>query len=189
MIVFGWNPTQKFQSALFVEDDIEMSPLYYWFLDFCLRKTLKIDKLAGCSFYSPKVNELSFESKHEWDPKRINLGIQVRNQLKPFLLFQLPSSWGALYKSDHWSEFQRFFLYRSLNPKLSLIKNVRSNFWEKSWKRFIFTYLQVYDRIQLFEKEIFALSLYWYMELFDELLSAWCPYKSRIQRYRYTQET
>ena len=138
MIVFGWNPIQKTQSTLFVEDDIEMSPLYYWFLDFCLRRTSNLDNIIGCSFYSPKVNELSFDSKYEWDPKKIKLGVYVKSQLKPFLLFQLPSSWGVLYKADHWSEFQRYFLLRSLNPKLSLIRNVRSNNWEKSWKRFIF---------------------------------------------------
>lgn len=137
MIVFSWNPTKKIQSGLFIEDDIELSPLYHWFLDFCLKKTFGIEKIVGCSFYSPIVDELSFESKYEWDPKKVNLNAFLSNQLNPFLLFQLPSSWGALYKADHWSEFQKYFLVRSINPKALVIKDIRSNNWEKSWKRYM----------------------------------------------------
>jgi hypothetical protein len=150
MIVFGWNPTKKSQSALFIEDDIEMSPLYHWFLEFCLRNTLNTEGIIGCSFYSPIVNELSYESKYEWDPKKFNLNTFLRNQLRPFLLFQLPSSWGALYKADHWSEFQKYFLIRSLNPKSLVIGNVRSNDWEKSWKKFMIEFNFLKNRFLMY---------------------------------------
>lgn len=122
-----------------VEDDVELSKYHWKYVHLCLNSVKGKWSIAliGCSLYKPIVNELSYESKNEWNPIRFNANIFVRDQRYPYLTFQLPSSWGSVYSGLPWAKLQTYFRLRQLSKHLhSVVPNSRSNDWDKSWKKY-----------------------------------------------------
>lgn len=123
---------------MFAEDDIKFSPFYYFFIKECLRsfKCRWDSNIVGCSFYTPRVNELSKESVNEWNPIKFSIGRFVKDDKTPFVLFQLPSSWGSIYSGVMWSKLQTYYQLRQIIKSNNyFLPNSRSNDWERSWKR------------------------------------------------------
>lgn len=54
----------------------------------------------------------------------------------PFFFFQLPCSWGALYKASAWKIFLEYYALRKMTSVNPDIPGSKSNLWLKSWKRY-----------------------------------------------------
>ena len=80
-----------------LEDDIEVSPLYYWWLLFAAARwgpfgdaelALRTRRMVGVSLYTPRLNEIAYPQA-KWLPEAHTTGAAF--------LLQVPCSWGALF--------------------------------------------------------------------------------------------
>ena len=144
-----------------LEDDVELSPLWYWWL---LRAAAAYGPLhalpksaaplAGISLYTPRLNEIAYPQK-SWRPDGFE-------REKAFLL-QVPCSWGSLFLAPVWRDFLAFYATRAAPPFYDpsaearqrgagaareplgdgalLLPASRSNTWARSWKRFMVDFM------------------------------------------------
>jgi len=140
-IVESWDPPEDeaCEFAILLEDDIEVSPHFYYYAKSLLVNSKYADDadLVGLSFYTPKWNEIKYP----------NVGFKVPTS-DPLFLMQLPCSWGAVYFPWHWREFRKYFAERRNFEKgvggidvPPLPEGARSNSWERSWKRYYIEYM------------------------------------------------
>ncbi|KAI9143997.1 hypothetical protein BKA69DRAFT_1122655 [Paraphysoderma sedebokerense] len=127
----SWYPSSNHHYAVFLEDDIEVSPLYYIWVKYTILKYRYgyqrdfSDRLFGVSLYSPRVIEIvSPRQKFQTDNIFANLSLPLNNSSRqssvqlplrtPYFL-QLPCSWGAVYFPEHWREFHVYITRRLLD--------------------------------------------------------------------------
>ncbi|KAL3931749.1 MAG: hypothetical protein SGPRY_000993 [Prymnesium sp.] len=150
------------EHVLPLEDDIEVSPLYYWWLLRAAREygdlndpqLIKARRLVGISLYTPRLNEISYPQT-KWLPSQATSS--------PVFLLQVPCSWGALFVGSAWAEFINFYQIRTKAPFFNFsqeweqrgigkdreplgdprlfIPYARSNVWPRSWKRFMIDFM------------------------------------------------
>ncbi|KAI9356986.1 hypothetical protein DFJ73DRAFT_821711, partial [Zopfochytrium polystomum] len=107
MMAQAWNPASDTDVALFLEDDVEVSPLFFKYAYWCARTFLLptplLPGIIGCSLYTPRVDEINEcpdpSSPPLWRPSTV-VGPSRR-----LFLFQLPCSWGGLYAGGPWRRF------------------------------------------------------------------------------------
>lgn len=123
-IMDSWDAAYDNEYAIFLEDDVEVSPFFFsWLL---MNLGYYRPDLLGISLYTPRLNEIHIPAE-PWTPDNI----VTDNQF----LLQLPCSWGALYFPQEWRKFRRYFNLRKDFPPSELVKNSGSNRWERSWKK------------------------------------------------------
>ena len=132
-VIESWYPSYANEYALFCEDDIELSPLWFEFVKrsiIAYREGAAADKdtrMVGISLYTNKVVETVWphvtNSPHEL--------YGSKETYTPFL-YQLPSSWGAVYFPEHWAVFRDYASVRSSVDDLYL-EDSYTNGWVKSW--------------------------------------------------------
>jgi hypothetical protein len=114
-----------------LEDDVALSPLYFWWLRRAVAAygpTLDAAEgvsggawlgrsgsersapLVGISLYSPRLDEIAYPSRH-WRPRWRSMAGEA-----PAMLMQLPCSWGALFVRAHWRRFVKFYAVRAAPP-------------------------------------------------------------------------
>lgn len=111
-----------------LEDDVELSPLWYWWLRRAHDAYGPFDatdgvsdawgrdehphakRLLGVSLYSPRLDEIAYPSRH-WRPRWPSAAGN-----SPAFLFSLPCSWGALFFRGPWRRFLRFYAVRGAPP-------------------------------------------------------------------------
>ena len=111
-----------------LEDDVELSPLWYWWLRRAHNAYGPFDaasgvgptwgrdvaegarQLVGVSLYTPRLDEIAYPSRH-WRPRWPSMAGSA-----PAFLFELPCSWGALFFRDYWRRFLRFYAQRGSPP-------------------------------------------------------------------------
>ncbi|KAI9318525.1 hypothetical protein BX666DRAFT_2025975 [Dichotomocladium elegans] len=166
-IVESWYPTSDDNYAVLLEDDIEVSPLFYIWAKYSIlryRYTAKhVDKEAqhmyGISLYSPRHLELNPEGRRPFDP---NQAIGPSYDPRVPYLSQVPCSWGAVYFPEHWREFHSYLTNRLEDLEQDKLLNItvpgsRSERWKKSWKKYFIelvylrSYVMLYPNFQLFE--------------------------------------
>ena len=119
-----------------IEDDIEVSPLFHWWLRMAAKAYGPFDsargsrmssKLVGVSLYSPRLDEIHYPMT-SWRPRDGKLRLvrwQGASPSSPYdgvvgdapaFLFGLPCSWGALFFRSHWRRFIRFYATRASQP-------------------------------------------------------------------------
>lgn len=89
--------------------------------------------LMGVSLYTPRIDEIG-PAPNAWSPPPWN-PMTVVGRHAPTFFFQLPCSWGAVYKASYWQEFLGYFSLRQGHPRFPETPNSRSNEWFDSWKR------------------------------------------------------
>jgi hypothetical protein len=158
-IVESWYPANDDTYGVLLEDDVEVSPLFYSWLKFtilyyrygaeAMRK--QSERLYGISLYQPKNIELRPEGRRKFDAHKLLEDIGIPSTL-PYLS-QIPCSWGAAYFPEHWKEFHQFLTIRMSEAALDLsdpiVPNIRSNRWPNSWKRYLIelVYLKGYSML------------------------------------------
>ncbi|KAI5124197.1 hypothetical protein M0805_005048 [Coniferiporia weirii] len=154
-VVESWYPHSNDSYGIILEDDVEVSPLFYaWAKMGLLRYRYglsenRVTSLFGISLYQQKQNELRPEGRRPFDAQMLfdSYGLLHRNT--PYLS-QVPCSWGAVYFPEHWREFHSYLTVRFSEVWLPMhepvVPHVRSNRWAKSWKRFFIeiTFLRGY---------------------------------------------
>lgn len=144
-IVESWYPPDNDTYGVFLEDDVEVSPLFYAWLKFSLlqyRYTVAgralSQRLFGVSLYQPKSVELRPEGRRPFDAH--NLFAQLSLPHNSPYLSQVPCSWGAAYFPEAWREFHQYLSLRlsehSIDISDTIVPDVRSNRWPKSWKKY-----------------------------------------------------
>ncbi|KIL69489.1 hypothetical protein M378DRAFT_99099 [Amanita muscaria Koide BX008] len=143
-VVESWYPHANHTYALILEDDVEVSPLFYaWIKMAILRYRYGDEKnlspqLFGISLYQQKNLELPIEGRRSFDAR----ALFHQHNLEPSTpyLSPVPCSWGAVYFPNHWREFHDYITIRLsevvLNVDQDIVPNVRSNHWTKSWKKY-----------------------------------------------------
>ncbi|KAG8819498.1 hypothetical protein FRC19_009739 [Serendipita sp. 401] len=144
-IVESWYPANNDAYGLILEDDVELSPLFFaWIKMNILRyrygtSSLSRELLYGISLYSPKNVELRPLGRQPWSAQVLFEEQGLLSKATPYLS-GTPCSWGAVYFPEHWREFHDYLISRQLEEIVPLdtiiVPDVRSNRWKKSWKRF-----------------------------------------------------
>lgn len=126
----AWRPLNNDEYAVFLEDDVELSPYFLLYIEKLVRAyfyNLKLEKrLFGISLYNQRFNEV------------IDNYISVSNNHQLYA-YQMPQSWGALYAPKMWRNFLKF-LQNELDP---FIPNSYTNRWpcKKSWKKYLLRFM------------------------------------------------
>ncbi|ORY99001.1 hypothetical protein BCR43DRAFT_436945 [Syncephalastrum racemosum] len=162
-IVESWYPSSDHNYAVLLEDDIEVSPLYYVWAKYSILKYRYSENatqlMYGISLYSPRHLELLPQGRRPFDPVQA-IGDEYHARI-PYLT-QVPCSWGAVYFPEHWREFHGYLTsrledlrqYQLLNIS---VPNSRSQRWKKSWKKYFIElvylrgYVMLYPNFQHFE--------------------------------------
>ncbi|KAK9059072.1 hypothetical protein SSX86_021691 [Deinandra increscens subsp. villosa] len=125
----AWWPASDDEFAFVVEDDIELSPLYYRFL-----KGLIVDYYYNASNYSPWIYGASLQrprfvpGKHG-NKININKGTQV-------FLYQLVGTWGQLLFPKPWKEFRLWYdTHKTKGVKPILDGMVTTGWYKKMGER------------------------------------------------------
>ena len=144
-IIQSWNPDkEEDEAAVFLEDDIEVSPYFFHYVMWCARfyemRGSGDRGLVGFSLYTPRVDETTLTSNPEdvipWRPSSILGASRI-------FLSQIPCSWGAIFLPNHWRRFQRYYSARREHraEAFPLSLQLKSDTWEKSWKKFLIEYM------------------------------------------------
>ena len=118
-VVESWFPSDDNEFGLILEDDIEVSPLYYLWIKATLqwyREAGSPERIVGVSLYTPKTTETAtFCPPQDRDCRRFDpqdlISRLVPRPNTPFLQ-QLPCSWGAVYFPRAWRQFARYMHFR-----------------------------------------------------------------------------
>ena len=136
--------TKQYDSIIMLEDDLCVSPYFYYYSENALNYYKNDNNIAGISLYNLRINE---SSQRPFEP--IHDGTDV-------YFLQLPSSSGQAWNRAHWEEFRVWYSHWDSRFEANdhLPANVMS--WPKtSWKKPFVNYMVakkkyfVYPRISL----------------------------------------
>jgi hypothetical protein len=161
-VVESWYPQSNDTYGLLLEDDVELSPLFYAWIKMSLlryryapllshfyqpvilvyirygEEMNKSPQLFGISLYQQKIIELRPEGRKPFNARKIFAEHCLPTTL-PYLS-QIPCSWGAVYFPQHWREFHAYLSWRlsefTIKINENVVPDVRSNKWTKSWKKY-----------------------------------------------------
>ncbi|TCD67963.1 hypothetical protein EIP91_011764 [Steccherinum ochraceum] len=172
-VIESWYPRSDDSYGLILEDDVEVSPLFYAWAKMAVlkyrygRTTDRSPQLFGISLYQQKNLELRPEgARHRFTPRTLFASLPHLHPSTPYLS-QIPCSWGAVYFPEHWREFHDYLSVRlsgDLIPQLGLeaivAPGVRSNKWTRSWKKYFIemAYLRGYVMLYPNFKDYVSLS-------------------------------
>ncbi|ORZ01618.1 hypothetical protein BCR43DRAFT_433908 [Syncephalastrum racemosum] len=165
-IIESWYPSSNDNYAVLLEDDVEVSPLFYAWAKYSILQYRYGDSsqnaralMFGVSLYSPRSVELNPEGRRPFHPDNV-----LRNYYPARIPYvsQIPCSWGAVYFPEHWREFHEYLTIRLLDLQQDRLLNVtvprsRSSRWKKSWKKYFIEmvylrgYVMLYPNFQEFE--------------------------------------
>ncbi|KAK3818741.1 MAG: hypothetical protein J3Q66DRAFT_177209 [Benniella sp.] len=161
-VVEAWYPEGDHEYAVLLEDDVEVSPLFYVWIKYNILKyryspeSSLYQRMFGVSMYSQKFVETHLAGRSPFNPEDIFIETPEYELRTPFLL-QLPCSWGAVYFPEHWREFHEYVADRLLDiewNKTSLqsvqIPNSRTNRWSNSWKKLFIEMIYMRGYVMLY---------------------------------------
>ncbi|KAI0352378.1 hypothetical protein OH77DRAFT_1498049 [Trametes cingulata] len=158
-VVESWYPKGNDSYGLILEDDVELSPLFYAYLKMSVlhyrygRPEDRSSHLFGISLYQQKNLELRPEGRHLFDAREVFKTAGLANPHTPYLS-QIPCSWGALYFPEHWREFHAYLVTRlsgNVWPmEQTVVPDVRSNRWTRSWKKYFIELVYLRGYVMLY---------------------------------------
>ncbi|KAJ3731790.1 glycosyltransferase 2 [Lentinula guzmanii] len=154
----SWYPDSQDAYAVILEDDVELSPLFYaWIKMTLLRYRYGLNRgkaphVFGISLYQPKNLELDLSGRRPFNASHVLLSTGI-HALTPYLS-PIPCSWGAVYFPEHWMEFHDFLALRFsedvFNLSQIIVPNVRSNQWTRSWKKYFIELVYLRGYVMLY---------------------------------------
>lgn len=138
-IMEGWYPANNDEWGIFLEDDIEVSPYFMQYLQAARPLCEDAGGCIGISLYSPKLNELV-------KPKAVITPELQQNGGSPLYMAQVPCSWGAAYRPQHWRKFRLWSVTQPREGKYGGdLELGRGSGWAASWKRYLLELILVMD--------------------------------------------
>ncbi|KAF8957453.1 hypothetical protein BDZ97DRAFT_1906800 [Flammula alnicola] len=158
-VVESWYPQDNDSYGLLLEDDVELSPLYYAWIKMTLLRyrygvaSDRTPNLFGISLYQQKHLELPMEGRQPFNPRSMFAEAGLSHPITPYLS-PVPCSWGAIYFPEHWREFHDYLAVRLAETTLTIenevVPDVRSNHWSKSWKKFFIELVYLRGYVMLY---------------------------------------
>ncbi|KAL7280748.1 hypothetical protein ACG7TL_005692 [Trametes sanguinea] len=158
-VVESWYPHGNDSYALILEDDVELSPLFYAYLKLSLLRYRygKLEdrsaQLFGISLYQQKNLELRPEGRHLFNARSLFEDAGLPQPTSPYLS-QIACSWGALYFPEHWREFHAYLIARLSETvwplRQTVVPDVRSNRWTRSWKKYFIELVYLRGYVMLY---------------------------------------
>ncbi|KAF7294465.1 Succinate dehydrogenase [ubiquinone] iron-sulfur subunit, mitochondrial [Mycena kentingensis (nom. inval.)] len=158
-VVESWYPHSNDDYGLLLEDDVELSPLFYaWVKMTILRYRYgqerdRTKSLFGISLYQLKNTELRLQGRQQFDPRKLFAENHFPHPSTPYLS-QVPCSWGAVYFPEHWREFHDYLAERLSQSRMrigeNVVADVRSNNWSRSWKKFFIELVHLRGYVMLY---------------------------------------
>ncbi|KAG5178959.1 hypothetical protein JKP88DRAFT_247763 [Tribonema minus] len=137
----SYYPTDKHHHCVLLEDDIEVSPLFYaWakYTTLTYQYGAPADfepDMYGISLYTPRLNEIS-PRPYVYDSNAV-IARRTGGQLHMPYLHQTPCSWGGVYFAEAWMEFRAYLAARLKEEHIVVhVPAARTNWWRVSWKRY-----------------------------------------------------
>lgn len=131
-VLSGWIPKNMDEFAVFLEDDIEVSPSFVRWLTETLQRyyyghpgPVDSNRLMSIALYAPIYSEAL---RGPFEPRTTDEAY----------LSQLPCSWGALFTPYMWRQFLNWFEdNKEFDPLVPDLGEVNSWPASRSWKRFL----------------------------------------------------
>jgi hypothetical protein len=151
MRAWAADPTRR-RAAWFLEDDLEVSPLVFrwlaWCLDYADAVVQQGDQggiLMGCAGHTPRVDELTptpgTSVPLSWTPEDV-LGAAPH---WPVFRMQVPCSWGTLWLPRPWATFRAYYAARASGAPPRVRPALKSDTWWDSWKRYLVEWMVAED--------------------------------------------
>lgn len=158
-IVESWYPASNDSYGVFLEDDVEVSPMFYSWLKFTILHYRyytpmreRSTRLFGVSLYQQRNIELRPEGRQPFDAHKLFASLSMPSTL-PYLS-QIPCSWGAAYFPEVWREFHAYLALRLSETALpisdSIVPEIRSNKWPRSWKKYFIELVYMRGYVMLY---------------------------------------
>ncbi|KAK1430453.1 hypothetical protein QVD17_13182 [Tagetes erecta] len=128
----AWWPRDDDEFAFVVEDDIELSPLYYRFL-----KGLIVGYYYNASNYSPWIYGASLQ-RPRFVPGKHGNKININKETKVFL-YQLVGTWGQLLFPKPWKEFRLWYDEHKTKGMKPILDGMVTTGWYKKMGERIWT--------------------------------------------------
>ncbi|TFY78940.1 hypothetical protein EWM64_g5070 [Hericium alpestre] len=166
-VVESWYTSTNDSYGLLLEDDVEVSPLFYAWVKLAILRYRyghedKSPQLYGISLYQQKNVELRPGGRKPFNARQLFATEGLRHSNTPYLS-QIPCSWGAVYFPEHWREFHSYLSLRLSEHALPLnqdiIPDVRSNKWTRSWKKYFIELVYLRGYVMLYPNYANFLSL------------------------------
>ncbi|KAJ8515731.1 hypothetical protein ONZ45_g6893 [Pleurotus djamor] len=158
-VVESWYPSSNHSYGLLLEDDVEVSPLFYAWVKMSLLRyrygseSGQSQSLFGISLYQPKNIELTPLGREPFNARTTFRKHGYPHPSTPYLS-QIPCSWGAVYFPEHWREFHGYLSARLAETFFDIdavvVPKVRSNRWKKSWKKFFIELVYLRGYVMLY---------------------------------------
>ncbi|KAI0366991.1 hypothetical protein BV20DRAFT_1001271 [Pilatotrama ljubarskyi] len=158
-VVESWYPKGNNHYGLILEDDVELSPLFYAYLKMSLLRYRygkpedRSSHLFGISLYQQKNLELRPDGRHLFDASKVFRTAGLPHPHTPYLS-QIPCSWGALYFPEQWREFHAYLVTRLSEDVWpigqTVVPDVRSNRWTRSWKKYFIELVYLRGYVMLY---------------------------------------
>ncbi|EGO22081.1 hypothetical protein SERLADRAFT_440103 [Serpula lacrymans var. lacrymans S7.9] len=167
-VVEAWYPHHDHSYGVLLEDDVEVSRLFYAWAKMAVLRYRYGDpsnlspQLFGISLYQQKSIELRPEGRRPFDARALFAANGFEHPATPYLS-QIPCSWGAVYFPEQWREFHEYLAVRfsrtgpspssGINagiPTQDIVPAVRSNKWKKSWKKYFIELVYLRGYVMLY---------------------------------------
>jgi len=138
-IVESWDPKDPEEAVILLEDDIEVSAVFFKWIVHALRTNQRLFEAGhamGVSLYTPRLVE-TVNPKRKIDFFHETCG--TNNMMR----YQIPCSWGALYTAPHWIKYRRFMAYRLHHNDSIYVPKSMSVGWQLSWKKYLIEYMWI----------------------------------------------
>ncbi|GAA5985543.1 hypothetical protein JCM10908_007019 [Rhodotorula pacifica] len=132
-IVSSWDPVSNNEFAIFLEDDIEVSPYFLRYAEHMVEAYVYRDRadhrLTAISLYNLRYNEA------------VEDFVTIDNKHTPYI-YQQPQSWGAIYLPEPWRQF-KLWMKNFPWDKDPVVPDSLTNRWpyQRSWKKFYIRFL------------------------------------------------
>ncbi|KAI4308228.1 hypothetical protein L6164_031325 [Bauhinia variegata] len=128
----AWWPSSDDEFAFIVEDDLEVSSLYYQFV-----KSLIVNFYYNASNYSPSIYGASLQ-RPRFVPGKHGNKMQLDNKTRLFL-YQLVGTWGQILFPKPWKEFRLWYDKNKAKGIKPILEGMVTTGWYKKMGERIWT--------------------------------------------------
>ncbi|XP_054796442.1 uncharacterized protein LOC129301855 [Prosopis cineraria] len=128
----AWWPSSDNEFVFIVEDDLEVSPLYYEFI-----KSLIVNFYYNASNYSPSIYGASLQ-RPRFVPGKHGNKLQLGDETRLFL-YQLVGTWGQILFPKPWKEFRLWYDKNKAKDIRPLLEGMVTTGWYKKMGERIWT--------------------------------------------------